>query len=205
MRIQWTRRLSFFRLSFTLGGAPLMGGVGREDSVDNMLKIILIVAGVVIGIVLLLVALLFIRLSRGPIVFAGPVTSKLTAVAVRDEGTRTLRCTLRFTGKDKPYSVTEIHLPRELAQVMGISPPNGFTDEPYVAGPKVGDEAWVQKFNRETVRWVGQLALPPEQDVVLTIPAQHARAGKGTIQFRYEHRGMLGGSIRSCMLTLESQ
>ena len=170
-----------------------------------MLKIVLIVGGIIIGIVVVLAVALVIRLSRGPIVFTAPVTSKLTATAVRDEGARSLRCTLRFTGKDKPYSVTEIHLPRELAQALGASPPTGFTDEPYVVGPKVGDEAFVQKFNRETVRWVGQLALPAEQDVVLTIPVQQAHAGSGTIQFRYEHRGALGGSIRFCMLTLESQ
>jgi len=168
-----------------------------------MLKTILIIAGVVIGIVLLLVTLLVIRLLMGPIVFAGQVTSTLTAAAVRDEGTRGLRCKLQFTGKAKRYSVTEIHLPRELAQALGASPPSGFTDEPYIAGPKVGDEAWVQKFNRETVRWVGHLALPPEQDIILTIPAQNPRAGSGTIQFRYEYRGLLGGSIRHCMLKLE--
>lgn len=170
-----------------------------------MLKIILIVGGIGIGIVVILIAALVIRLLRGPIVFTAPVISKLTAMAVRDEGTRSLRCTLRFTGQDKPYNLTEIHLPRELAQALGAFPPSGFTEEPYVAGPKVGDETFVQKFNRETVRWVGQLALPAEQDVVLTIPVQQARAGSGTIQFRYEHRGALGGSIRFCMLTLESQ
>ena len=170
-----------------------------------MLKIVLIFGGIIIGIVVVLAVALLIRLSRGPIVFTASVTSKLTATALRDEGAHSLRCTLRFTGKDKPYSVTEIHLPRELAQALGASPPTGFTDEPYVAGPKVGDEAWVQKFSRETVRWVGQLALPAEQDVVLAIPVEHARAGNGTIQFRYEHRGLLGGSIRSCMLTLDPQ
>jgi hypothetical protein len=170
-----------------------------------MLKIVLIVGGIFLGVVVVVVAALVIRLSRGPIVFTGPVTSKLTATAMRDDDARSIRCTLRFTGRDKPYSVTEIHLPRELAQALGASPPSGFTDEPYVAGPKVGDEAWVQKFNRDTVRWVGQLALPAEQDVVLTIPVQQSRAGSGTIQFRYEHRGVLGGSIRSCMLKLESQ
>ena len=163
------------------------------------------IALIVVGIIIVLVAALVIRLSRGPIVFTASVTSKLTAIAVRDEAARSLRCTLRFTGQDKPYTVTEIHLPRELAQALGASPPSGFADEPYVAGPKVGDEAWVQKFNRETVRWVGQLALPAEKDIVVSIPVQQARAGSGTIQFRYEHRSAFGGSIRSCMLTLESQ
>lgn len=166
-----------------------------------ILKILLI--GV--GLVILLVVALVIRLSRGPIVFTAPVISKLTAVALRDEGAHILRCTLRFTGQDKPHNVTEIQLPRELVQALGASPPSGFTDEPYVAGPKVGDEAWVQKFNRETVRWVGQLALPAEQDVVLSIPVQQPRAGTGTIQFRYEHRSTFGGSIRFCELKLESQ
>ena len=168
-------------------------------------KMILKIALIAVSLVVLLVVALVIRLSRGPIIFTSAVASKLTAVAQRDESAHSLRCTLRFTGQDKPYSVTEIHLPRELAQALGASPPSGFTDAPYVAGPKVGDEAWVQKFNRETVRWVGQLALPAEQDVIVAIPVQQARAGSGTIQFRYEHRGMLGGSIRSCMLKLESE
>jgi hypothetical protein len=163
------------------------------------------IALIFVSLVVLLVVVIVIRLSRGPIVFTAPVTSQLTAVALRDESAHSVRCTLRFTGQDKPYNVTEIELPRELAQALGASPPSGFTDEPYVAGPKVGDEAFVQKFNQETVRWVGQLALPAEQDVVLSIPAQQPRAGSGTIQFRYEHRGTLGGSIRFCLLKLESQ
>jgi hypothetical protein len=117
-----------------------------------MLKIVLIVVGIVVGIIVVLAAALVIRLSRGPIVFTSKVTSTLTAIAVRDEGAGSLRCTLRFTGHDKPYSVTEIHMPRELAQALGASPPSGFNDEPYVAGPKVDDGAFVQKFNQETVR-----------------------------------------------------
>ena len=170
-----------------------------------MLKIILIVVGVVVGIVLLLAVALVVRLSRGPIVFTSKATSALTVSAVRDQSAGSLRCTLRFTGRDKPHSVTEIHMPRELAQALGASPPTGFADEPYVAGPKVGDEAFVQKFNQGTVRWVGKLALPPDQDVLMSIPARNARAGSGTIQFRYEHRGTLGGSIRFCILKLDSE
>jgi hypothetical protein len=169
-----------------------------------MLKIVLIIVGIIVGIVIVLAAILVIRLSRGPIVFTSRMTSNLTATAVRDEVAHGLSCTLRFTGQDKPYSVTEIHLPRELVQALGASPPNGFTDAPYVAGPKVGDEAFVQKFNQETVRWTGQLALPAEQDVVLNIPVLHASAGSGTIQLRYEHRSALGGSIRFCEFKLES-
>ena len=179
--------------------------MGDMITTRSMLKIVLIIVGILVVIVIILAAALVIRLSRGPIVFTSPVTSNLTATVVRDEDAHSLRCTLRFTGQDKPYSVTEIHLPREMVQALGASPPSGFTDEPYVAGPKVGDESFVQKFNQETVRWVGQLVLPVEQDVVLTIPILHASASSGTIQFRYEHRGAFGGSIRFCVLKLESQ
>jgi hypothetical protein len=166
---------------------------------------ILTVALVAVGLGVLFVAALVIRLSRGPIVFTASVTSKLTAVALRDENARNLRCTLRYTGQDKPHTLTDIQLPRELAQALGASPPSGFTAEPFVVDPKGGDEAFVNEFNAKTVRWVGQLALPVDQDVVLNIPVQQPRAGSGTIQFRYEHRGRLGGSSGYCALNLESQ
>ena len=168
-------------------------------------KMTLTIALIAAGLFVLLLVALVICLLLGPIVFTAPVTENLTAVAVRDENARSLQCTLRFTGPDKAWTLTEIHLPRELAQALGASPPTGFAYEPFVAGPKVGDEAFVQKFNAETVRWVGRLDLPAEQDVVLSIPAQQPQAGSGTIQFRYERRGALGGSIRFCMLKLESQ
>src|SRR6266705_248959 len=98
-----------------------------------MLKIAL----VVLGIIIVLVAALVVWLSHGPIVFTAPLTSRLIAVAVRDEAAQNLRCKLRFTGQDKPYSVTEIHLSRELARALGASLPSGFTDEPCAAWRRV--------------------------------------------------------------------
>jgi hypothetical protein len=167
-------------------------------------KIVFTIALIAAGLFVLLLAALVYRLSRGPIVFSTTSTSSFTVLAVRDESASSLRCMLRLSGQDAPYALTEMQVSRELAQALGASPPNGFVEEPLVAGPKVGDEAFVQKFNAETVRWVGQIELPTEQNVVLNIPVQRPQAGRGTIRFRYERRGALGGSMRFFVLTLES-
>jgi hypothetical protein len=166
-----------------------------------MLKIALII----VGFFLVAIVAFVIWFARHPIVFTAPVKTKLSVTASRDEGGRAIQCTLRFTGSDKPHAVTEIKMPREWVQVLGASPPSGFAEQPLVAEKKTDDQAFIEKFNRETVRWIGQLAVPKDQDVVVLIPAQHPRIGSGTIRFQYEYRGKLGGSIQFSQVTLENQ
>lgn len=133
------------------------------------------------------------------------MTIKVAGSAVRDEATSIVRCTVRMTGGTAMQAVTEIEVPRELAAVLGASPPSGFTEEPYVAGPKVGDQAFVDDYNKTTVRWVGETPLPPEQNVVFSIPVKHPRAGSGIITFQYESRGKFGGgTIAWCKVELQS-
>src|SRR5204863_183276 len=105
----------------------------------------------------------------------------------------------------KPHYVTEISMGREWARALGASPPSGFVEEPLIAETKEDDQAFIDKFNRETVRWVGRLAIPRDQDIFVSIPAQQPRAGSGAIQFQYRYRGKLGGSIQSAQLTLQNE
>jgi hypothetical protein len=166
-----------------------------------MLKIALIVAGF---FALAIVAFIF-WFARHPIVFTAPVTTKLTASASRDEGAHVIRCTLRFTGSSRPHTVTEIKMLRESAEALGATPPSGFTEQRLVAESKNEDQEFIEKFNRENIRWVGQLPVPRDQDVVISIPVQKPGAGRGAIHFQYEHRGRFGGSIQFCRATLEGQ
>jgi hypothetical protein len=167
----------------------------------TMLKIGLLIVGLLVVAIVAIV----IWFARHPIVFTGPVTTKLLVTASRDEAGHTIRCILRFTGSDKPHTVTEIEMPKEWAQALGVSTPSGFTEQPLAAEKKTDDQAFIEKFNRETTRWVGQLAIPRDQDVVMSIPAKQPKAGSGTIRFRYESRGKFGGSIGFAQVTLENQ
>jgi hypothetical protein len=169
--------------------------------VRTMLKIALIIAGLFVVAVVAFV----IWFARHPIVFRAIITTKLTVTASRDEAGHAIRCTLRLTGSDKLHTVTEIKMPREWVQALGASPPSGFTEQPLLAESKTDDLAFIEKFNRETVRWVGQFAIQRDQDHLLSIPARQPRAGRGTIRFQYEHRSKLGGSIQFAQVAVENE
>jgi hypothetical protein len=167
-------------------------------------RTILKIALIIVGLFLVAIAAFVVWFIRHPIVFTAPITTKLIATASRDDAGHAIRCTLRFTGSDKPHTVTEIKMPREWVQALGASPPSGFTEQPLVAEKKTDDQAFIEKFNREAVRWVGHLAVPRDEEIVVSIPAQQPRAGSGTIRFQYEYRGKLGGSIQFAQVTVEN-
>ena len=172
-----------------------------------MAKIILIIAGVlIVGVV----AFIF-WFARHPIVFLTKGPGKtVTASVLPDEPSRSLKVTMALAGTEKPHSVTQISMPRALAQALGLRAPSGFSEQllPLDEGTKNNPEMvkFVEEFNRDTLRWVGSLPLPPREAVTLMIPAQTPRGGTGKISFQYEWRGkVLGGSISSFTATLTNQ
>jgi hypothetical protein len=99
----------------------------------------------------------------------------VSATARRDEAGRRVQLTFRLTGSDRPRVLTEIRIDRPLAEALGVSPPHDFTEKPY-------DDAW---FNKRTIRWVGQIALPRDKDVQIVLPVMNPNAGKGRISYVY--------------------
>ena len=109
---------------------------------------------------------------------------------------------MTLAGTDKPHSVTQISMPRDLARVLGVRPPSGFSEQLLPLDERSKNNAemvkFVEEYNRDTLRWVGSLSLPPGEPVTLMIPAQAPQGGNGKISFQYEWRGkVLGGSMSS--------
>lgn len=104
--------------------------------------------------------------------------TKVTAIGIRDESGQVIRCTFRYTGSDHPREIAEIKIRKELAKAWGVSPPSGFVEKSFED---------YQKYQQEHyVRWVGKLALPKDQDVILAIPMKQPKAGVGRIVFYYQ-------------------
>jgi len=104
--------------------------------------------------------------------------TKVAVVASRDESGHAIRCTFQLTGPDRPRAITEIRIPRELAQTLDATPPEGFSEKSF--------EDSSRYFNKTYLRWVGNFALPKDQDVMLAIPAKQPKAGVGRIVFYYQ-------------------
>lgn len=115
---------------------------------------------------------------------------------------------IEIDNNDRENSITEISMPRSLAEILGASPPDGFTAEllPVSDSEKNDQEAvrFVDKFNAETLRWVGQFALSPNIPSELRIPAKVTSNLSGRINFQYEAKVGFGGSISFFSLTLDT-
>ena len=104
-------------------------------------------------------------------------------------------------GIKRPATIHEITLSRILADSLHASPPQGFEEKPLQLSkdePANPDTVkFVEKYNKETVRWVGEFNLAPEKKHVINIPAPSANDGSGKLTFQYDERVGVGGTIRS--------
>jgi hypothetical protein len=103
--------------------------------------------------------------------------TKVTVVAVGDESEKALRCTFRYSGSTHSREIVEIKIRKELAKTLDVSPPAGFLGKTFESYEKYDQEHYFC--------WIGKLALPKDQDVILTIPAKQPKAGTGRIIFYY--------------------
>ena len=109
---------------------------------------------------------------------------------------------------DRENSITEISMLRSLAENLGASPPDGFAAELLpLSDPEKNDQEavrFVDKFNADTLRWVGQFALTPNTPSELRIPANDTSSLSGRINFQYEAKVGFGGSISFFSVTLDT-
>lgn len=156
-----------------------------------------------IGMVLLIVVAVGFGVwaARGPKVQVVPKTTELRAHATRDPAAGRLRCHLYYDGPEDHYVLTEIDLPRSLALELGLEAPAGFEPTP-LAAERGDDVQFVESYNRERLRWLGNHPLPPRSEVILDLPAKHAAAGVGTLRFTYGFQRRLGGVTRFALIEL---
>lgn len=111
-------------------------------------------------------------------------------------------------GTQDPIAITEISMERSLQGALGISPPGGFKVEALpLEDREKGDPAaiaFVEKFNRESVRFVGSLVVKPGHTGLLKFPAEHPTAANGQMRLRYEKKLGLGGSTGFVSVNLGS-
>jgi hypothetical protein len=125
-------------------------------------------------------------LFLGGIVLRIVIPPKFRVQAVRDEASRTIRCTVsvaRLLGRS--IRLSSIWIPVEYVRALGASPPAGFKERHRVMPEWLYDNA-----KREVVIWSGRRELPKGSTIELSIPAAHPKAISGTMQFYFECWGL---------------
>jgi hypothetical protein len=122
--------------------------------------------------------------------------TKVTAEVTRDEAKRELRCKIRLSGSDRPRNLTEIMIDRELAEVLGATPPPTFVEKPFE-----GSRAY---RNKTKILWVGKTALFKGEDVLIVVPVARPKEGAGTIVFSYRYSDDSENSVQTCSVKLGS-
>ncbi len=106
---------------------------------------------------------------------------------------------IEITNNDRANRITQISVARSTASELGLSEPSGFHPEPLPLTEfdkrSMEMTEFVNTYNLENLRWVGNFHLPPETSIEMTIPAARGTLLAGTIDFQYEAKVGLGGSI----------
>jgi hypothetical protein len=166
---------------------------------EGQMKISMIVLVMVVGFVA------WRLLSGGGLILVTPASAdRVTAVVKQVVPNKEI--VIEINNNSKNNSVSEITLSRATAAQLGVSPPQGFQQEPL---PLTKDEAnnketadFVAQFNQENLRWVGKFPLAPDAKSELVIPAKSTAQPTGRIHFQYEAKVGLGGSISSFSVNL---
>lgn len=116
---------------------------------------------------------------------------------------------IEIANNGKERRITQISVPRSVASQLGLAEPSEFRIEelPLTEGEKKNNEmvAFVNQYNKETLRWVGELTLPAESKTEFSIPASTVSPLAGSIDFQYEAKVGLGGSISQFRVDLAEQ
>jgi len=116
---------------------------------------------------------------------------------------------IEITNNGKERRITQISMPKSVASQAGFSEPAGFKIEalPLTEHEKKDKEtvAFVERYNKENLRWVGDFKLPAESTTEFSIPAISVAEASGSIDFQYESKAGLGGSISFFRVNLSEQ
>lgn len=164
----------------------------------------------IIGIILLVMAAYFVwrfAVRGDALVLLSADTGKKVSARLK-ETIPNDSLVIEIDNNDKANFVTVISMPRDLAETMGASPPEGFKVERMpLSDSEQSDEETVEyakNYDLQTVRWSGNLQLVPDEITELRIPMARTTGVAGRIDFQYESKVGFGGSISFFSLSLES-
>lgn len=164
----------------------------------------------IIGIILLVAVGYFIwrfAIRGDALVLLGADTGKKVSASLK-EVIPSQSLVIEIDNNDKQNFVTVISMPRELAESIGASPPEGFAVErmPLSEAEQRDEETveYAKNYDLQTVRWSGNFELTPNGLTELRIPVTSTTELAGRINFQYEAKVGFGGSISFFSVSLES-
>lgn len=93
--------------------------------------------------------------------------------------------------------IEEVVLSRDIVVQFGAAPPHGFREEPLALSKKEENDketaGIVENYNREKIRFVGELKLVPDTKTLISIPVKDTSNIYGSVTFIYSKKFLLGG------------
>lgn len=104
---------------------------------------------------------------------------------------------IQIQNNEHDISITTIEISREIRDTLGLSAPNGFREEALKSEDDDDAElkTFVKQFNKENIRYVGNLNMKPNQKIELVFAINSLKSLQGKINFTYERKVGFGGSI----------
>lgn len=166
------------------------------------------IAGVIILIILVVVAYLgwqFFLRGKPLVLVREASTKRVTGSLARIVPESEL--VIEVNNDAAKNTITNITVLRELASRLGLSAPQGFKEEALLLTEEEKKEKasvdFAKKFNWENLRWVGEMKLLPNEKTEIAIPAERTKGLSDYIDFQYESKSGLGGSISFFRVNLD--
>jgi hypothetical protein len=150
------------------------------------MKAVVITAAILVGIIAILFVVnpVLIAVRSGP----GPrVEAKLS---LREHA---VACDLLLRDAKEDRYITELSLPRLVAEKVKIEAPEGFRAQPLEDAKS--DKAWLENWNRENIRFVGRVKIAPSVPALILFPVAIPRLEGLEIRGQYETGKTFGNMI----------
>jgi hypothetical protein len=139
-----------------------------------------------------------------PIVLMNTATSKRVSgkiVEVKDKF-----ISIEIDNNEYDNVITSVSMDRNISKELGIGTIDGLSEELMVVSEREKDNIeaieWVKNYNKETIQWVGNLKLLPNQKTIIQIPIENIKDLHGRLSFDYERKVGFGGSMSSFYIDL---
>ena len=156
-----------------------------------------------IGIFVLYFVWNFMIMNK-PIVMMNTATSKRVSgkiVEVKDKF-----ISIEIDNNEYDNVITSVSMDRNVSKELGIESIDGLSEELMIVSEREKDDTeaieWVKNYNKETIQWVGNLKLVPNQKTIIQIPIKNIKELHGRLSFNYERKVGFGGSMSSFYIDL---
>lgn len=114
-----------------------------------------------------------------------------------------LTCVLSLENSKSPMYITELHLPRDVGEKIGLEPPDSFCEQ--ALQDRKSDAVWLEQWNADNLRFAGKCRLEPDFPRTLEFPLSRIPEEPFTMQGQFETGKLFANLIGFFEINIEQQ